>query len=158
MSQRAVLYLDLDDTVIRWQDGTPSGAAGIGAFLEWALDSFEVRWLTRWTRDGQMQPRLLHDLAAMSGIPASRLATISGLDWNLRDCKLDGIAWLEHVVLRRPFLWVEDETVGDGVIEFLRRHGFGGSYYCCNVSCDAGALQRLHQQLRDTFGAQRDAA
>src|SRR5690606_19286572 len=73
MQQRVVLYLDLDDTVISWTGGVPAGAPGLREFLLWALDVFEVRWLTRWARDGRMEARLVRDLAKMSGVPVRRL-------------------------------------------------------------------------------------
>lgn len=158
MHQRAVLYLDLDDTVIVWKDGNPSGAPGLREFLLWALDTFEVRWLTRWTRTGRMDHRLLRDLATMSNVPSARLAPIRGLSWAETDCKLNGIAWVEHVLLQRPFLWIEDETVGTRATDFLVRHGFGSAYHCCNVSRDPDALRRLHQTLIETYGSEQHAA
>ncbi|HEX2167153.1 MAG TPA: hypothetical protein VHG09_07925, partial [Longimicrobiales bacterium] len=78
MQQRPVLYLDLDDTVISWEGGSPSGAAGLREFLLWALETFEVRWLSRWARDGRMSPKLIHDLAKMSGVAEHRLEPIGG--------------------------------------------------------------------------------
>jgi hypothetical protein len=153
-----VLYLDLDDTVIIWRDGFPSGAPGLCEFLTWALDTFEVRWLTRWARDGVMQPRLINDLARMSGVPAERLVPVQGIDWDASDCKLNGIAWLEHTVLQRPFLWIEDETIGTRATDFLARHGFSGSYHCCNVTQDADALRRLHESLIEVWGQAQHAA
>jgi hypothetical protein len=158
MQLRPVLYLDLDDTVIRWTDGVPSGAAGIREFLHWALDAFEVRWLTRWARNGVMEPRLLHDLERMSAVPASRLAGIRGIDWHETDCKLNGIAWLEHTLLQRGFLWLEDETIGTRATDFLARHGFADAHRCCNVSRDPHALQRLHDELAASYGTAQSAA
>lgn len=152
MSTRPVLYLDLDDTIISWADGKPRPAAGVGEFLSWALDRFEVRWLTRWARDGCMEPRLLRDLSKLTGVAEERLREIRGLDWGGGDCKLDGIAWLEHLVLGRPFLWVEDESVGEGEIALLTQHGFRDFYRWCNVTRDPGAVRTLHGQLREAFG------
>jgi hypothetical protein len=156
--QRAVLYLDLDDTVISWAAGFPAGAPGLREFLIWALETFEVRWLTRWARTGAMEPRLLADLAAMSGVPVERLAAIRGLPWGGTDCKLDGIAWVEHIVLQRPFLWLEDETIGVRATDFLAAHGFAGCWHHCNVTRDPHALRVLHRQLAHTWGDEQDAA
>ena len=96
MQQRPVLYLDLDDTVIAWSDGTPSGAPGVHEFLTWALDTFEVRLLSRWARTGIMEPRLVRDLARMSGVPPERLASIAGLD---RDA--DALVRLHGILMDR---------------------------------------------------------
>lgn len=158
MQQRPVLYLDLDDTVISWKDGSPSGAAGLREFLVWALQTFQVRWLSRWARNGCMDPGLLRDLAKMSGVEEELLVPIDGLDWDETDDKLNGIAWLEHVVLQRPFVWVEDESVGTVTTDFLALHGFGGAHYHCNVTRDQDALARLHQVLLERFGGEQNAA
>lgn len=158
MRQQPVLYLDLDDTVISWKDGAPSGAPGLTEFLLWALDTFEVRWLSRWARDGRMQPGLIQDLATMSNVPVERLRPIDGLDWDATDDKLNGIAWLEHVALERPFIWVEDESVGTATTDFLARHGFGGTHYHCNVTRDPDALVRLHAVLMERFDGEQTAA
>ena len=153
---RPVLYLDLDDTLIAWPDGregSPRGAHGGHDFLRWALERYEVRWLTTWCPDGRMAERLLHDLARMLRVPAELLEGIRGVDWSHTRCKLDGIAWVEHVVMGRPFLWLEDEYgFGERERRFLDVHGLADRYRHVNVSTDAGALARFHQELR---GAER---
>lgn len=154
MSMRPVLYLDLDDTVISWADGGPRPAPGVGEFLLWALDTFEVRWLTRWARDGDMDPGLLRDLAKLTSVPEDRLREIRGLDWGWDggDWKLNGIAWLDHVGLGRPFVWLEDEGVGQREIDLLARHGFPGCYWHCNVTRDPDVLRSIQGKLQRAYG------
>jgi hypothetical protein len=151
MTGRPVLYLDLDDTVLTWADGEPAPAEGVREFLLWALDRFEVRWLTRWARDGRMDPGLLEDLCSLTGVETDRLSEIHGVDWS-DGTKLDGIAWLEHVVLERPFVWLEDEETGADHRPFLQRHGFAECFLHCDVTQDGDALRRAHEELRGRAG------
>lgn len=150
-SPRPVLYLDLDDTIVSWSSGEPRGAPGVEDFLRWALRRFEVRWLTSWTPSGQMEESLLVDLAKLTGVDVGFLGCIHGLDWE-GGSKLDGIAWLEHVVLDRPFLWIEDGSLPDSALEFLRAHGLDECFVRCDVTRDEDALARLHQRLERVWG------
>jgi hypothetical protein len=148
---RPVLYLDLDDTIVTWESGAPRGAPGVESFLRWALRRFEVRWLTSWAPDGQMEESLIVDLCRLTGVEVSALQRIRGLDWE-GGSKLDGLAWLEHVALRRPFVWIEDSSLPDEAIAFLERHGFGSCFWRCDVTREADALGRLHEGLRAAWG------
>lgn len=141
-----VLYLDLDDTIVSWADGSPRRAPGVTAFLSWALERYEVRWLTTWCPGGRMEARLLADLTKLTGVPSERLRRVRGVSWD-GGSKLDGIAWLEHVVLRRPFLWVEDGSVRPEALRFLARHGFADRFRHCDVTRDPYAVLRLHRKL-----------
>lgn len=148
--RRPALYLDLDDTLISWDGGTPHAAPGARDFLLWALERYEVRWLTTWCPDGEMEEKLLGALHKMLEVPLDVLRGIRGFDWAATEGKLDGIAWLEHVVLGRPFLWVEDEKgVRERELSFLREHGLLDCYRHVNVTSDEGAIARLHQELRE---------
>lgn len=143
-----MLYLDIDDTLVTWAAAHPAAAPGAREFVVWALARFEVRWLTTWCPTGEMPESLLHDLARMLDVEPVHLRHIRGFDWDATDSKLNGIAWLEHVVQRRPFLWVEDEYgVGDVERRVLTSHGFLSSYHHCNVTEDAESLIRLHHSL-----------
>lgn len=155
--RRPVLYLDLDDTLISWDGGTPHAAPGARAFFLWALERYEVRWLTTWCPDGEMEEKLLGSLSDMLQVPVELLREIRGFDWAASERKLDGIAWLEHVVLGRPFLWIEDENgVREREVRFLREHGLLDRYRHVNVTTDAGAIARLHAELREeTAGPSR---
>jgi hypothetical protein len=146
---RPVLYLDLDDTLLSWQSGSPRAARGAREFVLWALERFEVRWLTRWCPSGEMSDSHLEDLGNLLNLPPKSIRHIRGFEWGLDGSKLDGIAWLEHLVLERPFLWVEDEKgVGERELRFLEDQGLLDSYHPVNVTEDPGSLQRLHAVLR----------
>lgn len=158
MDPRPVLYLDLDDTVISWEGGRPHAAPGAREFLLWALEHYEVRWLTTWCPNGEMEEKLLHSLHQMLEIPFSRLRAIRGFDWDFSQCKLDGIAWLEHLVLQRPFLWVEDDYgFAEREICFLEAHGLLDRYRCVNITDNPDALARLHTMLRAQMDSTRAA-
>lgn len=152
--RRPVLYLDIDDTLLGWTEGYPEPAAGVRPFLLWALEHYRVRWLSTWCRSGRMEPSLLGDLCTMVGIDADRIGAIEGFDWREGDSKINGIAWLEHLVHGRPFAWVEDQYgVGERELAFLGEHGFRDCYHHCNVSEDPSALTRVHERLRDAAGS-----
>jgi hypothetical protein len=143
-----VLYLDVDDTLISWADGHPKAAPGARWFVLWALPRFEVRWLTTWCPGGEMPPKLLRDLCTMLELDLSRLQHIRGFDWDGTGSKANGVAWLEHLVLGRPFLWVEDEYgVGERERALLAGVGLLDRYRHCNVSRDPLSLHRLHRSL-----------
>lgn len=146
MFESAVLYLDLDDTILTWKDGSPAPGPGVRDFLLWALDRFEVRWLTRWARDGCMSSDLLTDLAKLTGVEEERLRSIRGLDWS-DGTKLDGLAWVEHMVRGRPFVWLEDDNTGANHQYFLELHGFAHCYWHCDVTEDPEALRTAHSVL-----------
>jgi hypothetical protein len=148
-NSKPVLYLDLDDTLLSWQSGSPRPARVAREFVLWALERFEVRWLTRWCPSGEMSDSHLNDLGKLLDLPPAAIRHIRGFEWNLEGSKLDGIAWLEHVVLQRPFLWVEDEKgVGERELRFLKDHGLLEVYHPVNVTRDPDSLRRLHAVLR----------
>lgn len=154
MRQRPVLYLDLDDTLVSWATGQPVAAPAAAPFVTWALQHFEVRWLTTWCPDGEMPDGLLHDLARLLRLPVETLGRIRGIDWAASGCKLDGIAWLEHRVLGRPFAWVEDEKgFRERERDFLARNRMLGSYYHCNVTDEVDSLSRVWESLRARYGS-----
>lgn len=155
-----VLYLDLDDTIVSWADERPRAAPGARDFVLWALDHYELRWLTTWCPTGDMAEELLEDLCSMLSIAPDVLQHIRGFDWESSESKLNGIAWLEHVVLGRPFLWLEDDFgIGERERSFLARHDLLGSYRCCNVTRDPQALRAIHADLiREMAGARDEAA
>ena len=153
---RVVLYLDIDDTLVRHPPGGPRAAPGAPEFFAWAVENFQVRWLTRWCRDGIMSEELVHSFCKMLETEPETIRSIRGLDWSESDSKLDGIAWLEHLVVGRPFLWIEDEHgLGERERAFVELVGFGEACLCCNVTQDPDALQTLHQRLRERGGEAR---
>lgn len=145
---RTVLYLDIDDTLVRHGPSGPHAAPGAAEFVAWALETFHVRWLTRWCRDGVMGEDLVHSFCKMLRIDPETIRSIRGLDWSESDSKLDGIAWLEHVVMDRPFIWVEDEHgLGEKERAFLELQGFAEASLACNVTREPESLRTLHRRL-----------
>jgi len=156
MRGRPVLYLDLDDTLLSWATGEPRAAPGAREFVLWAASRYEIRWLTRWCPGGAMEDHLLDALCRMLRLDREALRAVAGVDWEGAESKLNGIAWLEHLVLGRPFLWLEDETgAGERERRFLEEHGLLGAYRHCNVTRDPGALRRIWAELER---AERSAA
>jgi hypothetical protein len=146
---RPVLYLDIDDTLVTYSRGRPEAAPGARDFLLWALEHFEVRWLTTWCPSGTMDPDLSRDFCHMLKVEPDVIGRVRGHDWAFSSSKLDGIIWLEHLVLGRPFLWVEDDYgAGDLERDVLERLGLGASLLSCNVTRDTNALVRLHERLK----------
>jgi hypothetical protein len=149
MESRPVLYLDLDDTILSWREGVPAAAPGAHDFIVWALAHLEVRWLTTWCPGGDMDQKLLRDLARMLDLDPLALADIRGFDWDSTGSKLNGLAWVEHLVLGRPFIWLEDDygfTWRERGV--LARHGMLENYLHCNVTERPEALREVHDRLR----------
>lgn len=143
-----MLYLDIDDTLLSWASGSPAAVASTESFLRWALDAFEVRWLTKWCPSGTMSDDLLRDLAKMVGVGAEGLGAVPGCCWEESGIKADGIAWLEHALLGRDFAWVENpEGLTERDFEILRETGFEDRYFPTNVTQDETALDRTRALL-----------
>jgi hypothetical protein len=91
---------------------------------------------------------LVHSFCKMLRIDPVTIRSIQGLDWSESDSKLAGIAWLEHVVLGRPFIWVEDEHgLGEKERAFLDLQGFADAGLGCNVTTEPESLRTLHRRL-----------
>lgn len=158
---RPVMYLDVDDTLLRYPDGReadPIVADGAREFFAWALDVYEVRWLTKWCRTGTMDDDLVPDFCRMLDVEPNVVRSVCGLDWSYSDTKLNAIGWLEHLVLDRPFLWVEDNYgVRAQERRFLAELGLEGCWRCCNVTERPDALMHLHRNLRREMSRPRVA-
>lgn len=150
---RPVLYLDVDDVLVDWAGHTQKAAVGGRDFLIFALEHFEVRWLTRRCPGGEMPELLVEELAALHGLDPALLTPIRGLDWSEGGSKLNGIAWIEHLVLGRAFVWVEDENgVRDLELRVLADAGLTACYHHCNVSTDPQSLVRALARLAAGMG------
>jgi hypothetical protein len=151
VSERPVLYLDVDDTLIMWNDAHPYGKAAPWAreFVLWAVEHCEVRWLTMWCPAGRMAPHREAELALLLGVPVETLDGIRGIDFADTFDKTDGIDWEEHA-RGRPWIWVEDDLPSREVAK-LRGRGAIHHYHATNVSRDAGALGRTFYRLQHLF-------
>lgn len=165
---KPVMYLDIDDVLLDWSGPWPRAAPGARDFLLWALRNFEVRWLTYWCPDGRLGWDDARELGKLLGVPSEMLLKIEGLNWQSGavapilgvHSKLDGIAWLEHLVLGRPCVWVEDETliVPLGYDKKLRELGLEQCWRPVNTSRNPHALIRLHRELMQEFGHGEEGA
>lgn len=163
-----VCYLDVDDTLLRfpppsetlfWKKYPRGGPAdGAGAFLEWLVQHFEVRWLTWWAPSGIMVPDRQRSLAELLNVNRSVLRDITNPRSFLGDGvfgrygarKIDGINLDE--ARERPFIWVEDEyQISDSEIQILKAHNCGDSWISCNVTRDPTRLVAVKKIIQERF-------
>ena len=80
MITQPVLYLDVDDTLINWATLQAAPARGVREFLPWALERFEVRWLTRRCPSGEMPEEMARELCGLIEIEPALVGPVSGLN------------------------------------------------------------------------------
>lgn len=119
---------------------------GLGSFFEWALEHYEVRWLTFWCPSGRMHPERAEQLAKALKVPVELVASIQGRSYSHSFNKCDGIDWEEHAA-GRPWIWVEDD-LPQGELQILAGRNCLDRWFRCNVTEDETALMRLHERLR----------
>jgi hypothetical protein len=156
---RPILYLDVDDTLLRGRGNALVRAApGAGEFVLWAREHFEVRWLTYWCRDGNMTAARAAELASYLGVPPRVIREIRGANFSGDEphhrtgTKLDGIDWDEHRN-GRPWAWVEDEYCMEafGMYGVLQALGCADRWIHCNVSRNPWALTEVRSTLSARF-------
>lgn len=156
---KPVLYLDVDDTPIRypgretaaWWEQYPSGKAadGAGDFIRWAVANCEVRWLTAWCCSGAMQDGGAERLAGMLDVDVEILREIHNpMPWVRY--KTEAVNFIEHRA-GRPWIWVEDELLREER-DTLRARGALGNFLLTNSSEDPTALQRALAIVQARFG------
>lgn len=167
--RRPVMYLDIDDTLLTYNDGvweatygrltnnsiiSPNAiiaAPGAGEFIVWALEHFEIRWLTFWCPSGRMHPKRAEQLAGALGVSPDLIASIEGISFAHSLNKCDGIDWSEHE-RGRPWIWIEDD-LPQSELQILASKGCLDRWYRCNVTEDVNALRRLHMRLKEEIGS-----
>jgi hypothetical protein len=150
---RPVIYLDIDDTLVtfpphqtpEWWAEHPDGglADGAVAFLTWAHEHCEVRWLTYWCGRGYLAEQ---DIAKLERIGLPRELTrriVNPMRWF--DVKTTGINW-EEQRLGREWVWLEDGLLTAELAE-LEARGCLFRYLRTNSSEDPDALRRSWNQL-----------
>lgn len=151
--ERPVLYVDVDDTlIVHARDGSRP-APQATAFLEWAVDAFDLRWLSYWAPAGVLDDRDLESLSRMLDMDARRLASVQGLGFGgtAASTKLDAVTWLEHLVLGRPFLWIEDDDCMISIptiLAVLSDLGLRDRWVPCNVTRTPHRLARIYDALQ----------
>lgn len=167
---KPVLYLDVDDTLLsmhssfyprinpsakstwRFWGFAPPGAA---EFMAWALETFEVRWLTWWCSSHEMYPEQLERLEREFKLPAGSLGGIQSAQFARgQGChKTSGIDWK----LGREWFWVED-AIPMLEQDILRARGCLERWIPCNTTDDLYALEKARAEITRRLEGQTAAA
>jgi len=140
---RPIVYLDVDDTLLRWPEDRkyykahPAGGPAwrVGDVLADMRALVEVRWLTSWASSGVMSDEGIARLSRALGVDA---ALLTGFDnpkrWEFGN-KTTGIDFDAN----REWFWIEDEC-RDDEMAVLRGRGCSDRFIRANSSEDANAL------------------
>lgn len=143
-----LMYLDVDDTLLVWTNKVRGFAAPrADDFIRWALEHFEVRWLTMWCPDGHMHRKAAEELSYRfnSTILPETFQKIYNPK-SFINKKTDGIDFDDP----RPWVWVEDSMVTYEILEMNRRNKID-NFYPTNVSHNAVMLQSTWRKLAKRF-------
>ena len=143
-----VMYLDCDDTLIVWTNSVAGyGAPRAADFVNWALEHFEVRWLTMWCPSGRMRREGAEELSYRFGgkIAPEVFGNIVNPNGFI-DLKTEGIDFNDP----RPWVWVEDGMVLKERM-FLEDKRLTHNFYPSNVSRNVVALQKTWRLLAERF-------
>jgi len=152
MSKSRVMYLDIDDTLIVWGTVKHGEKAPYATeFVRWALEHFEIRWLTMWCPIGSLLPKRAADLSALFSyeITADEFLAINNPMNFFRSetmNKTDGIDWKDQ----RPWVWIEDGILVQErqILKSLKSYD---RWYKTNVSKNKMALKETWQKLAKDF-------
>lgn len=148
-----IVYLDVDDVLIRWEGRYRETAPGAADFLRWLLCYVEVRWLTSWCPDGRMRDDRLEELTRVLGMQREDLEAIHnprpfpGRPFGYPSKHL-AVAFDEA----RPWVWIEDEHLHKRNLDELARRGVAECYIECNTSRRPDDLARVRGILAERFG------
>jgi hypothetical protein len=145
------LYLDIDDTLIRWTSiEATNGKAAPGAkdFLLWAMANFEVQWLTYWFPEGSHDHKLLTALSGILDIPAATLHSIPATFFIFNPFNPRKVDALD---VDEPWVWVEDDVLWSRHEPWLEHNNRLNDYYTCNVTRQPNALARVRKQLTERY-------
>jgi hypothetical protein len=142
-----VVYLDIDDVLVRWEGRHREAAPGAAEFLRWLLEVAEVRWLSSWCPTGTMRPDRIATLAGLLSLPAHEIVGIR----NPRGFRGVHRYPPKHEAIdfgdTRTWIWLEDEHLHRSNLDELKRRGMGERYWHCNTSLDPHALQRVRLKI-----------
>jgi hypothetical protein len=148
-----VMYLDVDDTLLVFNKSWAGfGAPMVAEFIHWALEHFEVRWLTSWCPSGIMLP--VTD--GLSGAENLSYRLNYGVSTEILASIKNPKEWFEYKTEAvdfedpRPWVWVEDGLVYKER-ELLNNKNLLNNFYPTNVSIDIRALQITWKRLADRF-------
>lgn len=143
------MYLDVDDSILIWSDKSNGfGAPKVAEFIVWALEHFEVRWLTMWAVSGRMNKEGAQELHYRLAHKISEFTLMNEI-YNpngFSGLKTDAIDFDDS----RPWVWVEDRIAG-GEYEVLTNRKLLDRFYRTNVSVNSIALQATWNKLAKKF-------
>jgi hypothetical protein len=143
-----VLYLDVDDTVLVWTNEVHGYAAPKAAeFLHWALEHFEVRWLTMWCPSGKLEENQTQELSYRFNykVDSSVFAGITN-PRSFINSKCEGIDFEDP----RPWVWVEDHLMPKEKYE-LENRNVADNFYSTHVTHNRVMLQSTWKKLAERF-------
>jgi hypothetical protein len=143
-----VMYLDMDDTLLVWTSDIHGYAAPKAAeFLQWAMEHFEVRWLTMWCPDGRMEESQTEELSYRFNykLDKSVFSTIYN-PTSFINSKCEGIDFSDP----RPWVWVEDGVMPKERME-LNNRNLMGNFYSTNVTHNRVVLQSTWRKIAERF-------
>lgn len=142
------MYLDIDDSLLVWTNDIGGFAAPRAAeFMHWALEHFEVRWLTMWCPSGRLQDYGAEELSYRFNYKVSKetFFDIHNPKMFWQD-KTDGVDFDDP----RPWVWVEDGLIPSETA-LLKQKGLHDNFYKTNVSHDRRVLQKTWRLLAERF-------
>jgi hypothetical protein len=150
---RPFLYLDIDGVLLRHRPGNFrvrdafEMAPYALLFLTWAVQNFDVRWLSSRCQSGDAQQ--VCD-AFRYALPATELPA----DWRFLE-SIPAVQWgarkIDAIDLSSDFYWCEDDH-GEVALAILRKHGKAGRAIEVSVDRDPEALLRARQILAKACG------
>jgi hypothetical protein len=143
-----VMYLDVDDTLIVWSNDVMGfGAPRAADFVNWALEHFEVRWLTMWCPSGRMRQEGAEELSYRFGykIAPEVFKSIRNPKGFIGQ-KTEAIDYDDP----RPWVWVEDMVLPKEKM-FLTNRKLIDNFYPTNVSTNRVVLQKTWRLLAERF-------
>ncbi len=153
---KPVMYLDIDGVL--WDvdmskvpaeemEDAYKGANGVAEFMAFALENFEVRWLTAWGHfTGDIEDHGRELLARYTGVGIDVWAQVKpNKGWKRN--KTEGISWDEHLKEGRPLVWIED-GISAPETQALAANHLSHRYYHTDVFDDPNALIKTHAKLR----------
>lgn len=154
--QDILLFLDIDDTLLRFDSSSPAHEIGLAApyapeFVLWALEHFEVRWLTMWCPCGILEEHRAKELSGLFGGKVTTeqfLAIRNPRNFFTEDSmlKTNGIDFTDTI----PWVWVEDNLL-KSEIAVLDEHKMYNRWIKCNVSKDPKALYWAWESIANRF-------
>lgn len=165
MSDRPILYLDVDDTLVSYHaevhggrrvapgrviaspDDVGSPPTDVLRVLTEANELCEIRWLTWWAPSGRMLPHQIDRLARILGVPH---ALLEGHD-NPLQClphKTNGIDWEAHCEGRQWF-WLEDWCDPTNELPVLLKAGAADRYYKAHTTDSPDSLATAWDAIKD---------